>query len=154
MSDARWFEVDAAVTAAVRHFSGAAVIYEKASEARADADRYLVEMAFMHAMQAGHTSLENALLRILAMYGEDPPSGGSWHAELIRRAGSAVGARVAILQGEAVRAADATRRFRSVAAHAYDDYDHGQAIIAVRNAALLADILPAEIARFRAAMDP
>ncbi len=57
MSDARWFEIDAAVAAAVRHFSGACKIFA-IPETVAQEDRYLVEMAFMHAMLAGQTSLE------------------------------------------------------------------------------------------------
>jgi hypothetical protein len=53
MSDARWFEIDAAVTAAVRHFAGACAIFAKIPATIGDEDRYLVEMAFMHAMLAG-----------------------------------------------------------------------------------------------------
>jgi hypothetical protein len=117
-------------------------------------DRYVIEMAFMHAMQAGHTSLENALLRILDMFGEDPPTGRAWHSDLIRRSARPVGSRPVILKDEAARAADLTRRFRSVAARAYDDFDHTQALQAVEGAARLIDLLPAEIARFRQTVDP
>ena len=154
MSDTRWFEIDAAVAASAKHFAGALLIYQKVPTAQAPEDRYLVEMAFMHAMQAGHTSLENALLRILELCGEDPPTGGTWHADLIRRVANPVGDRHIVLHGTAARAADATRRFRSVAAHAYDEFDHTQAVNAVASAALLLDLLPVEIARFRQAMDP
>jgi len=153
MSDARWFEIDRAVAAAVRHFAGAVAIYGKNPAALADADRYLVDMAFMHAMQAGHTSLENALLRILALCGEEPPTGASWHADLIRRIANQVGDRPAVLTGEAARAADATRRFRSIASHAYDAFDYVQAAAAVSSAAQLASDLPLAIARFREAFD-
>ena len=58
MSDARWFEIDSAVAAAVRHFGGAVSIYGRLAAERDAYDRYMVEMAFMHAMQAGHTFLE------------------------------------------------------------------------------------------------
>ena len=75
MSDARWFEIDAAVAAAIRHFAGACAIYAKIPTTAADEDRYLVEMAFMHAMLAGQTSLETALLRILDLSGEEAPTG-------------------------------------------------------------------------------
>jgi hypothetical protein len=154
MSDARWFEIDAAVAAAVRHFAGAVLIYQKVPAAQTDDDRYLVEMAFMHAMQAGHTSLQAALLRVLELCSENAPTGANWHMDLIRRAANAVGGRPVILHDEAARAADATRRFRSVAAHAYDLFDHAQATKAVASAALLIDLLPSEIARFRQATDP
>ncbi len=154
MSDGRWFEIDAAVATARRHFGGAVLIYQKVPDARTSDDRYLVEMAFMHAMQAGHTSLEVALLRILEICSEDAPSGASWQADLIRRAASPVEKRPVVLSNEAAQAADATRRFRSVAAEAYDEFDHTQAAKAVASAARLIDLLPSEIARFRQAIDP
>lgn len=154
MSDTRWFEIDAPVAASVKHFAGAVLMYPKAPTAQTGDDRYIVEMAFMNAMQAGHTSLENALLRILELCGEDPPTGGNWHADLIRRASNPIGSRPAILNGKVAQAADATRRFRTVAAHAYVDFDHTQARHAVVSAALLADLLPADLARFRQAVDP
>ncbi len=154
MSDARWFEIDRAIAAAVKHFAGAVVIYGKDPAVLADEDRYVVDMAFMHAMQAGHTSLENALLRILELCGEEPPSGASWHADLVRRIAAQVGDRPAVLTGEAARAADATRRFRSIATHAYDTFDYTQAAATVASARRLCEILPAEIARFRETYDP
>jgi hypothetical protein len=64
MSDARWSEIQEAVASAVRHFSGAVAIYPKLATSE---DRYFVEMAFLHAMLAGQTSMESALLRILDM---------------------------------------------------------------------------------------
>jgi hypothetical protein len=142
------------VAAAVRHFAGATSIYAKIPAAIAGEDCYLVEMAFKHAMLAGQTSLEAALLAILEMVGEEALTGARWHADLIRRAAHPVGQRPAILVGEAARAADETRRFRSISAHAYDVFDHTQATKAVESAALLVALLPAEIARFRQATDP
>jgi FAD/FMN-containing dehydrogenase len=151
MSDARWFEIEAAVAAAVRHFAGASTIFAQIPGA---ADRYLVEMAFMHAMLAGQTSLETALLRILELYGEEAPTGSRWHADLVRRAANAVGSRPPVLEGEVAAAADETRRFRSVSAHAYDSFDHTRATKAVEGAVLLATRLASEIARFRQISDP
>ena len=43
-------------------------------------------MGLLHAMQAGHTLLETALLRTLHMLGEARPTGEYWHLNLIRRA--------------------------------------------------------------------
>ncbi|MEA2791171.1 MAG: hypothetical protein QOG73_3577 [Acetobacteraceae bacterium] len=65
MSDARWFEIDTAVAAAVRNFALARSFYARISAVNAVEDRLLIEMAFMHAMQSGHTSLEVALLSVL-----------------------------------------------------------------------------------------
>ncbi len=70
------------------------------------------------------------------------------------RASHPVGERPAILGGEAARAADETRRFRSIAAHAYDAFDHTRAIAAVESASLLVSLLPSDIARFRQITDP
>jgi hypothetical protein len=154
MSDARWFEIDAAVAAAIRNFTWAKAFYAKIPEANAIEERTLIEMAFMHAMQTGHTSLEAALLRMLELCKETPPSGATWHADLIRRAANPLQGRPAILGDVVARAADLTRRFRNVAVHAYDTFDYRQAVEAVENAGVIAALLPAEIARFRAAIDP
>ncbi len=154
MSDARWFEIEAAVAASVKHFSGAGSIFRRLSIPQPPDERYVIEMAFMHAMQAGQTSMETALLRILDLCAEEAPTGARWHADLITRAASALGNRPAILDEAARRAADMTRRFRSVAAHAYDAFDHAQAAGAVGGATLLVALLPAAIAGFRKALDP
>ena len=154
MSDARWFEIDTAIAAAVRNFTWAGSFYGKISAADGTEDRILVEMAFMHAMQSGHTSLEVALLSMLDLCEEASPTGANRHADLIRRAANELGGRPAILDGTAARAADMTRRFRNVAAHAYDTFDYTQATEAVDSAVVLASLLPSEIARFRQAIDP
>jgi hypothetical protein len=72
MSDARWSDIEAMVASAARHFSGAVAIYQKLT---ATEDRYLAEMAFLHAMQSGQTSLESVLLRILELFAEEAPHG-------------------------------------------------------------------------------
>jgi hypothetical protein len=154
MSDARWFEVDTAVEAAVRHFTWAQSFYVRIEGTNAIEDRHLVEMAFMHAMQSGHTSLENTLLRVLDLCGEAAPTGATWHADLIRRAARALDGRPAILADVVAEAADVTRRFRNVAVHAYDSFDYTKAGEAVRGAGMIASLLPSEIARFRQAIDP
>ena len=154
MSDARWFEIERAVVASSKHFMGAVSIYRRLSAPQTPDEQYIAEMAFMHAMQAGQTSLETALLRILDLCGEEAPIGARWHADLIARVGSAVGNRPVILDEAAQRAADMTRRFRGVAAHAYDAFDHTLAAGAVESAALLVALLPAAIAGFRKAFDP
>lgn len=151
MSDARWAEIDAAVGSAVRHFGWAAETYPKLENAQ---DPYLFEMAFQHAMQAGHTSMESALLRILDLFAEQAPSGTRWHSDLIVRVSKPLGSRPAILDGTTAAAADETRRFRSIAAHAYDHFDRGRAAPAATAAALLAENLTAAIQAFRQTVDP
>ena len=154
MSDARWLEIDAAVASAVHHFSGACTIYGRLPHPSDDNDAYMAEMAFMHAMQAGHTSLESALLRILNLFAEEPPTGSHRHADLIRRAVRPVGDRPAILTGAVGDAADETRQFRNVAARAYDNFKAERAREAVAVAGLLAKELAPSIAAFRALVDP
>lgn len=151
MSDARWLEIDTAVASAVRHFSGAVSIYPTLATA---ADRYVAEMAFLHAMLAGQTSLEAALLRILDLFQEQPPTGRRWHADLIARAARPLDERPAILTGAVAAAADETRRFRSIATHAYDNFDETRAAKAVDGAAILASLLAAQIDLFRSTTDP
>src|SRR5690349_4402510 len=96
-------------------------------------------MAFLHAMQSAHTSLESGLVRILEMIGEERPSGDRWHADLIWRAAiDRPGIRPPILGSDLIAAADETRRFRNVASRAYDNFEPAAAIGAVAAARALA----------------
>ena len=115
---------------------------------------YVRRMAFMHAMLAGPTSLETALLRILEIQGEETPGGSQWHADLIRRAGRATENRPVILPAQLVNAADRTRKFRHVATRAYDTFDPDDAEPAVRAAEKVAAGLAGAIAAYRQAIDP
>jgi hypothetical protein len=154
VSDARWTDIEADTTAAVDHFSRAAQIYRGPGLHDDSMDGYVRRMAFMHAMLAGHTSLEKALLRVLQLQGEEAPSGSQWHADLIRRAGRDTGNRPAILPAALVRAADRTRRFRHVAVRAYDSFDPDDAEPAMRAAEKLAAALTGAVAAYRQAIDP
>ena len=154
MSDARWIDVETSAASAIKHFEGAVRIMQEASITSEDETGYLARMAFMHAMQSGHTSLEALLLRILAMLGEDAPAGANWHAALIRRVSKQTELEPEILPAPLARAADIMRRFRNVASRAYDSFDPTQALTAVEAARLLAAELPDAIARFRRTIDP
>lgn len=154
MSDARWFEVDADVTAATGHLARSVELYDAGGFAGDDLDAYRARMAFMHAMQSGHTSLGSALLRILDLLGEEAPSGRDWHADLIQRASRPIPGRPAILPAPIARAANETRRFRHVAMRNYGGFDPGLARPAVQAARLLADGLPGAVAMFRQSVDP
>jgi hypothetical protein len=72
----------------------------------------------------------------------------------ISRAARPLGDRPEILTGKTAAAAEETCRFRSIAAHAYDNFDESRAVNAVAAASALAELLPPEIGRFRRAIDP
>jgi hypothetical protein len=154
MSDARWSDIDTDTTAAVTHFSRAIQIYGEAGLRDDTMDGYMRRMAFMHAMHAGHTSLERVLLRIIEMQGEEAPSGRQWHADPIKRAARATNERPAILPQGLVPAVDRTRRFRHFAAHAYDTFEPDDADPAVRAADRVATEFAAAIAAYRQVIDP
>ncbi len=154
MSDARWFEVEADAADAAAHFAMAKELFDLGGFDRPGRDGYVARMAFMHAMQAGHTSLERALVRVLDMLGEDRPTGDSWHEDLIRRVSSATLGRTPILTGDIVEAADETRRFRHVAMRSYNRFSPTKARPAAESAAVLAGRIGAEFKRFRDAIDP
>jgi len=135
MSDARWFEVDQDVAAAAGHLARSVELYDAGGFAGDDLDAYRARMAFMHAMQSGHTSLESALLRILDLLAEEAPSGRDWHADLIQRASRPIPGRPAILPASVAQAANETRRFRHVAMRNYGSFDPGLARPAVRRPA-------------------
>lgn len=154
MSDARWFEIDEDVRAAVTHFRGAVELFRKGGFERQDLDGYAARMAFLHAMQSGHTLMESAFLRVLALMGEERPQGEDWHADLIRRVARALPDRPAIIGEDVAGAADETCRFRHVATRSYDTFSPARAHPAARAAARLAKMLPGAIATFRATIDP
>lgn len=154
MSDARWFEVEKDLASAQDHFGNSVDLYRLGGFGGDDLDAYRARMAFMHAMQCGHTSLENALLRILTLLREEPPDGPEWHADLLARTASPLGSRPAILPRDLQAAADLTRRFRHVATRSYQNFREDLAKPAVEAASTLAQHLPAAISAFRRVIDP
>ena len=155
MSDARWLEIDADFSAAEGHFARAVALFEEGGFQEPGLTGYRAQMAFLHAMQSAHTSLESGLVRILEMVGEEPPSGERWHADLIRRAAmDRPGIRPPILRPDLVRAADETRRFRNVATRAYDSFEAAAATGAVEAARVLAREVKTSLAALRSALDP
>jgi hypothetical protein len=154
VSDARWQDIESDVASSAEHFSSAIRIYREPGLHADSPDGYMRRMAFMHAMYAGHTSMERALLRILEIQGEEAPSGRQWHADLIARVGAHAAGRPAILSTALVKAADRTRKFRHITAHTYDTFDPDDADPAVRAAEKLVAGLPVAFAAFRQAIDP
>ena len=111
MSDARWFEVDADILSAIRHFQNSIELFEAGGFDEAGLAGYRAEMALMHALQSAHASLEAGLLRVLAMLAEERPVGDNWHADLIKRAAAPIpGRRPAILGPRLAEAANETRK--------------------------------------------
>jgi hypothetical protein len=155
MSDARWFEVNSDIAAAVRHFGQSVELYRKGGFDAPGLDGYQAEMALMHALQSAHTSLEGGLLRILEMLGEERPTGENWHADLITRAAAALpGSRPAVIGAAIAAAATETRRFRHRASHNYDSFRVDEASRTIEAAAALANGLQAEILAFKNIIDP
>lgn len=155
MMAALWSDVLDDLASAKKHLGQGVRIFAAGGFEAGKRPDYLNEMAFLHAMQSGYTSLEAGLKRIFALLDEELPVGTDSHAALLRRASRPLQeARPAILDTPLFLAADELRRFRHVAVHAYDHFDAARAAAAVQAAAVfLAGIDPA-IARFRAIVDP
>jgi hypothetical protein len=153
VSDERWIEIERDTGSAVTHFSRAGQIAGDTAFLAEDLAGYMAQMAFMHAMQSAHTSLESALTRILRLLGEALPTGESWHADLIQRVAVGLASRPAILPPALAEAADETRRFRNRAVRAYDNFESDRATPAIQAAALLAAGLPGAIVAFRQVID-
>jgi len=154
ISDARWFEVDEDVAAAVKHFGMSADLFAAGGFDGDGIGAYRAQMALMHAMQSGHTSLESALVRILDLLGEEAPSGKDWHADLIKRASHEIAGRPAILPPDLARAAGETRRFCHVAMKGYGSFDMELSRPSVLAASFVAQNIGPAISSFRTAIDP
>jgi hypothetical protein len=115
---------------------------------------YKAQMALMHSLQSGHTSLAGALVRILEMLGEERPTGDNWHADLIRRAAASWSGRPAILSESVARAADETQRFRHIATRNYDNFRVEAATPTIGAARHLAAGLAGDISAFKRTIDP
>ena len=121
-----------------------------------DGEGYVRLMAFLHAMQSGHTSLEAALMRALRALDEERPGGERWHEALIDQCTAPVpGGRPAILPARLAELAHATRTFRHFATHSYDVmFDDGKARVAVDAARELGPQLTLAFDAFAHEIDP
>ena len=147
-----WDDIAADIASAKRHFGEAGLLFRSH---RADPASYVTAMAFQHAMQAGYTSFETAMKRLLALLGEPLPVDPDSHAALLRRLGRAVpGSRPPVLDADLLAHAEALRRFRHVAMHAYDDFAFMRAETPALAAEAVVTTIDAALARFRAAIDP
>jgi hypothetical protein len=143
VADARWLDVESAAREAVGHFKNAVAIFGEGGFNAPGLAGYKAAMAFMHAMQSGHTSMESALCRILDILGEERPTGTAWHDDLIRRVRSErPGSRPPILAPGAADHADET---------SFKASEAKKTVVAAK--ALSRDLL-AEVERFKNAIDP
>jgi hypothetical protein len=122
VKDDRWIEIEDDFTSSSHHFASAVELFMRGGFDVPSLAGYSAGMAFMHAMQAGHTSLQNGLKRILSLLDEDLPAGESWPADLIRRVSRSTQKRPAILSTAISDFADETRRFRNIAVRSYDSF--------------------------------
>ena len=155
MTDPQWYPIATEFRSACDHFSNAVQIFERARFDAPGLDGYVDSMAFMHAMQAGHTDLENGLLRILSLVGEDHPRDKvSWHGDLLKQVSIPIGGRPAVLPPDVAEHAQETRRFRNVAVRSYNRLVGLKARPAVNAARILAKRLPQCLRDFRGRIDP
>ena len=146
----RWGDILEAAKSAGFHFRAAREIFDEGGLTGTEPAAYRARMAFYPAMQSGHTALESALKRVLAVVGERPPAGSEWHKELIQQAARPLGRAGAVLSPGLVAAADKTRSFRHFASHAYDEpFDADEARPAVEAGRMIADRLEGELQGFR-----
>lgn len=143
------------LSAAKLHFREAVAIFENAGFMPGVAPDYVNSMAFQHAMQSGYTSFEGALKRIFAMLDEPLPVGGDWHRDLVMCAIKPIPDERPAIIGEALASPVLDlMRFRHVAMHSYDRFDVEKAAVAVGHARSFLGSIDADIARFRAVIDP
>ncbi len=154
MTDARWIAIEDDFQAACTHFSGAARLFDAGGFDESGIEGYKASMAFMHAMQSGHTSLESGLLRILTLLGEEHPQGPFWHRDLLRQVCRPVEGRGVLLPPDVCKHADETRGFRNVATRSYDSFEVAGADVAVGSAAVLAERLVDCLRDLRDQIDP
>ena len=155
MSDARWIEVRADIQSAVRHFDMSKKLFERKGFDEDSAEAYIARMAIMHSMQAGYTSLEIGIKRILNILDEALPNGDEWHLDLLKRSARIIkNSRPAILSKDTYKLADEARRFWYAAVNDYDDFVPFKSEKAIEAADKLSKVLIYEVDNFIKVIDP
>jgi hypothetical protein len=154
VNDTRWSDVSTDLAAARWHLSNAIRLFDQGGLTGDDLEAYRQQMALLHAMQSGYTSLEAGLLRVLQILGEAQPAGPDWHAALIRRVCRHGPGRPAIFEADLCRDLEMLRAFRHVATHVYDAFDSSRASLAVDAARRAEPQIEDQFARFVAVIDP
>ena len=146
--------LDAARSAAT-HFRAAGRLFGRGGFDEEGDEGYRNVMALLHAMLSGHNALEDALVRLMKVLGEAPPSGSDWHMQVIERASMAKAERPAVLPSALAKAANETRGFRHFAARAYRvKFDPEKARVAVEAGQVLAEGLEDALSSFLKIVPP
>ena len=156
MKDSRWIDALDAARECVTQFQTAGRLLAAGGFEKTGDDGYRNRTSFFYAMQSGHTAFEDALLRVLDIIDEQPPTGADWHQTLITRTAKPLpGRRPAILDDELAAAARETRSFRHLVVHGYRiDFRPDRAQPAMRAGLLLAARIEHAIKAFAEAIDP
>ena len=155
MTSARWHDVRDELGTGIAHLENACRLFDAFGMDGEDLRAYANRMALMHAMQAGYTSIETGLDRVLHLLGEERPQGPDRHKALLRRLASQLPEdRPAVISFELYRKLDDLRRFRHVAAQTYDTFELGQARPAIEAGRYVVANLMREIDAFRLKIDP
>ena len=155
MSSAKWVLVERDFESAAKHFAMASLIHEGGVPVQGNHQDYVTAGAFMHAVQSGHTSLENGLLRIFKTIGEAAPHDvGDLHDAVVRQAFEPVEGRGPILPTHLREVVDETRRARSLAMHAYERFTIDRADATAKAAHELSEALPDVLQAFIEQIDP
>lgn len=106
-------------------------------------------------MQAGYTSLERGIQRILNILDEALPFGDEWHSDLLKRSAMIIkNSRPAILSKETYKFADEARRFWYEAVNDYDDFVPFKSEKAIDAGDGLSKVLIFEVDNFIKVIDP
>lgn len=156
MSDARWTDVEEQIERAMQHFRGAIRVHAASTFDDSNPGRDAA-MSLMHYMQSAHTSIENALERILDILGEEKPDGNDWHTVLINRLARPMTGeheRPALLTREIADDLHETKNFRHRATRSYDDFNVSRANPSLEAAGRLLIRLPGIVDQIRTQVDP
>lgn len=156
MSDARWTDVQDQVDRALGHFKGAIRLHSTSTFDDTEPGKDAA-MSLMHYMQSAHTSIENALERILDILGEEKPDGKDWHTLLINRLARPMTGeheRPALLDAQLATDLHETKNFRHRATRSYDDFDVSRAGPSLVAATRLLERLPSIVDDMKALVDP
>jgi uncharacterized protein YutE (UPF0331/DUF86 family) len=157
MSDARWVDVQDQIDRGLKHFGRAIRLYSQSTFDPEAEDGQDDAMALMHYMQLAHTAVENALLRVLRILGEEKPDGEDWHDALLSRLSTGMTGeheRPALLNAGLVEDLRETKNFRHRATRSYDDFNVAYAEPSMTAAKRLLESLPSLVDEMKALTDP
>ncbi len=114
MKTKKWIQVNDEFSRASHHFAKAAALFIQGDLTSTALDSDRAHKAFVQALLAGHTALENGLSQIMVVFNEDISAPFGPGLDLIRRACMATSRRPAILEQDTVGWVDVIQRYREV----------------------------------------